>query len=195
MGRLAEATVRGCVWIRPEGTAAIALEQAIRSIQKRYGGPGGWPHLTLAQDLECPVLELERRLERIAARVAPFTVRLDGLGWRDEYWRCLFVRARPSAELAAAHRAAREAFGHEPSGGFDPHVSLLYGQFAEDRKQQMAVELGARLADLSFDAGAIEFVNAGPDVPVEEWRTLHEQPLVPSRPAVAAVARRRTGLT
>ena len=195
MGRLAEATVRGSVWIRPEGPAAIALEQAIRSIQKRYGGPGGWPHITVAQDLECPVLELERRLEEIAAQVPPFPVRLDGIGWREEYWRCLFVRVQPSDDLLAAHRAAREAFGLKPVTDFEPHVSLLYGQFGEDRKQQMAVELGERLADLRFDAGAIEFVNAAPEVPVEEWRTLHEQPLVPSRAAQAAATRGRAGLT
>jgi 2'-5' RNA ligase len=195
MGRLAEATVRGSVWIRPEGPAAIALEQAIRSIQKRYGGPGGWPHITVAQDLECPVLELERRLEEIAAQVPPFPVRLDGIGWRDEYWRCLFVRVQPSNDLLAAHRAAREAFGLKPVADFEPHVSLLYGQFGEDRKQQMAVELGERLADLRFDAGAIEFVNAAPDVLVEEWRTLHEHPLLPSRAVQASAARGRAGLT
>jgi 2'-5' RNA ligase len=195
MGRLAEATVRGSVWIRPEGPAAIALEQAIRSIQKRYGGPGGWPHITVAQDLECPVLELERRLEEIAVQVPPFPVRLDGIGWRDEYWRCLFVHVQPSNDLIAAHRAAREAFGLKAAADFEPHVSLLYGQFGEDRKEQMAVELGERLADLRFDAGAIEFVNAAPEVPVEEWRTLHEHPLLPSRTVQSAVARGRAGLT
>lgn len=195
MGRLAETTVRGCLWVRPEGPAALALEHAIRSIQKRYGGPGGQAHLTLAQDLECPVPELERRLEAIALQIPPFTVRLDGIDRRDEYWRCLFVRAQPSAPLRDAHRAARDAFGLKPDADFDPHISLLYGEFAEDRKQQMIAELGARLADLSFEASSIEFVSAAPDVAVEEWRTLHEHPLVHRRPAGGLTVRSRTGLT
>jgi len=194
MGRLAETTVRGSVWIRPDGLAAVALADAIRSIQRRYGGPGAWPHVSLAGGIECPALQVERRLESIAAQVPPFTIRLDGIGWHDEYWRCLFVRVRPSDELRAAHRAACEAFGVKPPADFEPHVSLLYGGFAQDRKRQIAVEVGERLADLSFEAGAVHFVNASGDIPVEDWRTLHEQPLAPPRPPGPATTRARAGL-
>jgi hypothetical protein len=177
MGRLAEEPVHGSIWLRPEGPAADALEQAITSLRERYGGPGAWPHLSLGNSIDGMHREVERRLQSLAAELPPLTIRVAGVGWHDDYWRCLYLRVGLTRELREAHRAACEIFHVDPEPDFEPRIGLLYGDYSRDRKRQMALELDDDLLDLSFEAKAIHFVDARPEVPVEDWRSLYERPL------------------
>jgi len=177
MGRLVEEPVRGSIWLRPEGLAATALEEAISSLRERYGGPGAWAHVSLGSGIECLPGQIDRRLDALAAELPPLTVRVAGVGWHDDYWRCLYLRVGLTRELREAHRAVCEIFGAEPEPDFEPRIGLLYGDYTADRKRQIALELDDDLLDLSFEATALHFVNALPEVQVEDWRSLHERPL------------------
>jgi hypothetical protein len=192
MGRLAIEPIRGAIWLRPEGLAADALEEAITSLRERYGGPGAWPHVSLGDGIECLPHQVEPRLSQLAAELPPLTIRVAGVGWHDDYWRCLYLRVGLTRELREAHRAVCEAFDLEPEPDFEPRIPLLYGDYTADRKRQIALELDDDLLDLSFEATAIHFVNAAPEVLVEDWRSQHErllahrlQELVAARARVA----------
>lgn len=177
MGRLVEQPVQGSIWLRPEGPAADALEEAITSLRERYGGPGVWPHVSLGNSIDCLPSQIERRLETLAAELPPLTIRVAGVGWHDDYWRCLYLRVGLTRELREAHRAVCEIFRVAPEPDFEPRISLLYGDYTRDRKRQIALELDDDLLDLSFEAKALHFVDARPEVPVEDWRSQYERPL------------------
>jgi 2'-5' RNA ligase len=166
--------VRASVWIRPAGEALDRLQHVIHVVHRRGGGPRFQPHLTLLSGSETTQADAEVKLKRLASRLQPFEIRLGRIEWRAEYFRCLYAAAEPSAELAAAQRAAYDAFEMNPPPPFEPHVSLLYGNLDEALKKELAAEAGGKL-DVSFTATAVHLVNASPSVPVTGWKTLAER--------------------
>ena len=145
-------------------------------VHRRGGGPRFKPHLTLLSGIETTHADAELKLKHLASRIRPFEIRLGRIEWRHEYFRCLFISAIPSEELAAAKREAHEAFEMNPPPPFEPHVSLLYGNIDEALKEELAAAAGGSL-EVSFKAAAVRLVNASPGVPVTAWRTLSERPL------------------
>jgi hypothetical protein len=92
----------------------------------------------------------------------------------DGYFRCLFLAAEPTPELAAAQRAAYDSFEMNPPPPFEPHVSLIYGNIDEALQKELAATTGGRL-DVSFTATGVSLVNASSSVPVTAWKTLAER--------------------
>lgn len=157
------------LWLMPEGAPRERLAGWIDRLADRYGGERFPPHLTLlagAGGLRDDVLA---RSAKLAARLARFAVRLDGVGSGEGHFRCLFARAIPSNPLLAAHEAAARAFAREPQPGYLPHVSLLYGSLSPNQKQILAREIGSEV-DLRFQARRLHVWST--EGPVADWREL-----------------------
>jgi 2'-5' RNA ligase len=174
-----QAEVLGSVWIRPTGTALESIERALRLAHKRAGGPPVQPHVSLMGGIELTP-DTASKLQKLASRLQSFEIRLGKIEWRDEYYRSLFISVEPSDELLSARGAAHEAFGRLPSGPFEPHVSLIYGDFDETFKKELAEELGSRL-DARFMATAVDLVNACEKVEIGQWKTLYQAALRSAR--------------
>ncbi len=166
--------VRSSVWIMPGGGALDRIEKIIHRVHPRGGGPRFKPHLTLLAGSETTQADAEHKLKHLAGSLRPFEIRLGRIEWRSEYFRCLYLAAELSPELAAAQRAAYEAFEMNPPPPFEPHVSLLYGNMDEALKKELAAEAGGSL-DLTFVATGVQLVNASQSVPVAGWKTLAER--------------------
>ena len=168
--------VRAAVWIPVTDPALEKITEASRTARQRAGGPIIKPHLTLLNGIESTHDRAEAKLRKLAVRLEPFAVHLGKIDWRREYFRCLFVAAELSEELAAAKRAAHEVFEMMPPDPFEPHVSLIYGDVEEPLKQRIAADLGGRI-DTTFRAAGLQLVSASSDRPVATWETLMERPL------------------
>jgi len=168
------AVVRSSVWIVPAGEVLDRIERIVHKIHPRGGGPRFKPHLTLLSGSETTQADAELKLKHLAARLRPFEIRLDRIEWRDEYFRCLYLAAELTPELAAAQRAGYETFEMNPPPPFEPHVSLLYGNLDERLKKELAEEAGSSV-DLRFAATGVQLVDASPSVPVTGWKTLAER--------------------
>jgi len=166
------AGVLGSIWIRPTGNALDSIKHAVRIACENAGGPPVQPHVSLMGGIEITT-DIATKLKTLAARIRGFEIRLGKIQWRGEYYRSLFVSVELSDELMAAHLAAHEEFGRLPSAPFEPHVSLLYGDFDETFKKELAKQLGDRL-DVRFTASALDLVNACEKVPIAQWETLHQ---------------------
>jgi len=174
-----QAGVLGSVWIRPTGTALDSIERAVRLAHNSAGGPPVQPHVSLMGGIELTP-DTAAKLQKLASRLQSFEIRLGKIEWRDEYYRSLFISIEPSDQLIAARSAAHEAFGRLPSGPFEPHISLIYGDFDETFKKELAEKLGGRL-DARFMATAVDLVNACEKVPIAQWETLYQAALRPAR--------------
>ena len=163
-------TFKGSVWIRPTGAAMDRLQEAIRYLHSRVGGPPVKAHVSLLGGLDLPPEDAQARLRGLVSRLKPFEIRLGRIEWRPEYYRCLFVAVEPSEQLLAAHVAAHEAFERPLPDTFEPHVSLLYGDIEESLKKQLASELGGAV-ETEFIAAAVDLVNATEKVPIAQWST------------------------
>lgn len=82
-----------------------------------------------------------------------------------DYYRALYAVVEPSAELTEARRIACETFEMTPLP-FSPHLSLLYGNFGEARREALVTVLGGWLG-VSFTASAVDLVSAARDVPID----------------------------
>ena len=155
------------LWLMPPAPTQQRFAALIDRLSRRVGTPCFIPHVTLIGSLFSPESEVVRCVEQLASTLAPIPVRLAGLGWSDQYYRCLFMRAEPSAELLAAHREASDRLGVPPEADFFPHLSLIYGNLAENEKTQIVQEIGASF-DVSFTAAQICLCR--PVGSPEQWR-------------------------
>ena len=134
------------LWLMPAAPAREPLAALIQDVSGRFRAPRFEPHVTLVPGLLGAVEPILEAMARLAARTPPFQVRLGPLGWRDEYFRCLFAEVERDPELVAFEANARQELGLEPEPGYFPHLSLLYADLDVGRKRALAAQLPARPA-------------------------------------------------
>jgi len=140
---------RYSLWFMPKGDVCDRLSRVINQLSVRFAAPEFSPHVTLLGGCVGPRREVIRQSARVAAALRPFTIRLEEIDFRGEYFRCLFVHAALVEPLRKAHQAACQAFGHDREPPFMPHLSLLYGDFPRSFKEGVMAEMGPRL-DVQF---------------------------------------------
>jgi len=155
------------LWLMPAGEVFERITEIIGQLSSRYGAPEFPPHLTLLGSFTGRRRELTERCGCIAASLRPFVIRLEQIESRDEYFRCLFVRAMLDGPLRQAHRAAFRALGDNRRKAFMPHLSLLYGFLPPSVKEQIIAEIGPRL-DLRFKVRSLHLYRTQDDPP--RWR-------------------------
>jgi hypothetical protein len=87
----------------PTGDVCDRLSRAIHQLGVRYAAPEFPPHVTLLGHCVGPRRELMGQAARVAASLRPFTLRLENIDFRDEYFRCLFVHAALVEPLGVPH--------------------------------------------------------------------------------------------
>lgn len=158
---------RYSLWFMPRGEVCHLLSGIIARLSDRLGAPEFSPHVTLLGGCVGERRELIRRSAAVAAVLQPFTIFLKAIGFRDEYFRCLFVHAALTGPLRKAYHAARQTLGrgHEPA--YMPHLSLLYGNFPPNLKEELTASLGQRL-DVQFKVRSLHLYRTQ-DEPLH-WR-------------------------
>jgi 2'-5' RNA ligase superfamily len=144
-------------WLVPAaGPVRERLAGVITRLAAEHGGPVFAPHLTMNRNVDAEPDAMERVLKRLAAGVPPFEVTLPGFGYEPEFFRTLYLRAEPSAQLTALHEAGERAWGLT-GPPYRPHLSLLYARdLPEERKPAIAGGLGLALpVTIRVDAAEI----------------------------------------
>jgi 2'-5' RNA ligase len=162
------------LWIMPVDEAVYALTSGyIARLSGLYSLPGFEPHITVLGGVSMPEMV---ELSEMAGSLRPFQIRLvREVEYRDEYFRCLFLRAYKTPELMEVFSKSSSLFGQEDELYF-PHLSLAYGDLPVWKKQEMIAELGP-IPEIAFEAREISLVQASKDVPVENWKVIRRFPL------------------
>jgi 2'-5' RNA ligase len=140
-------------WLTPvSGTTRDQLTATIDRLAADHDAPRFQPHVTVLVTLDTVCDAAARRLASLAADMPPFELAFTAIGHEETYFRSLYLRAAPSAQLQALQEAGRQAFALDrlPPA---PHLSLLYSDMAEDRKRPIIADLGVSLPlTVCFDA-------------------------------------------
>ena len=158
------------LWLVPTGMAYDRLAGIISDLSARYRSPQFDPHLTLLGRLEGEEEVLVDRTRQFARVLNPFEVRLKEPGYEAQYFRCLYLPAESSPSLLEAHQRATRIFDAQPTSAFDPHVSLLYGVFAESVKQEIIKGLPPDLPG-SFPVSRLQLIRARSTNP-QDWQAV-----------------------
>jgi 2'-5' RNA ligase len=161
------------LWLAPEGSARDRLARLSGRLAARLGTVPFPPHVTLLAGLVRPEGEVLALAAVLASSLRRFSVRLEVVGGSDAYFRCLYLRAERTGALLAAHAAAARAFGRDPDPGFDPHLSLVYGELGSEARTRLAAEIDP-VGEVTFDADRLHVWSTRG--PVREWRALGAPP-------------------
>ncbi len=137
------------LWVMPSGEVYTRLAQTILQLSAEHSTPAFEPHVTVLGGVLGDEEEIASRCLELSRALRPYEVRLASVDYRDEYFRCLFLRAEETEDVREANRKAREVFGRREDPPYLPHLSLMYGNLAVETKQRIVAEIGERF-DLRF---------------------------------------------
>jgi 2'-5' RNA ligase len=164
---MSQGTKSYALWLIPEEEACRRLARTIHRLSREHSTPVFAPHITLGSRIVAPAHEVAARTAQLAKSLPPLRLRLTRIDWRDEYFRCLFVKVAPQPQLTRAHTRARKVFGLRGRRVFLPHVSLVYGDLSPATKRNIAFSLGRRF-DLEFEVRRMDIVAI--EGPPSRWR-------------------------
>lgn len=168
-------TAKGyALWLMPSGDSYEILAQTILRLSRQYSTPFFEPHVTLLGGLLEPEEAVLSKTRQLAALVRPFGISLGSVDSQDEYFRCLFIRAKKTEALMQANSRARDIFNRHTEPPYLPHLSLMYGSFAPALKQSIIATIG-RYFDMGFEVGSIHLISARGES--HEWKKVRAFPL------------------
>lgn len=129
------------LFLEPEGKLREEVTAIIGSLAAQFNGPMFSPHISLlARIPEEEVVVLIEKTKQLASSLSSFEVALGLVGMEQAYFRALYMHVE-SEEIKNVHQKANELFGMQDEGVYLPHMSLLYGNYSETQKQEVASAL------------------------------------------------------
>jgi len=193
----AAAGVPTALWLLPCADDAQWLQEVIRGLAKRHGGPVFEPHITLHVG-ECPPgVDPARAISEIAALWPSLNLVARATGESDAYYRSLYLEiaddrsdgvqlVRLRRQLVAALQDSGVGLDHALSSyDFRPHLSLLYGKLSQPSRAALARQNDFSGRGIQFDR--IAAVRPAPGrrdlAEVADWEVFGHQRLtaVPGR--------------
>lgn len=161
------------LWLNPFGEGRREFERLLRSLSVRFATPSFMPHVTVLGRIRASQDEVIECAGKLAALTSPFQVELGRVHGLPEFFRCLFIEIKLQSPLMEIHRHAAEFFGREAECcRYMPHLSLVYGEFKESEKQNIAAEI--ILSRRHLDVSGIQVARTDHPDP-EAWEIIASQ--------------------
>ena len=147
--------VPAAFWLLPCAADAARLQAMIDALAAAHAAPVFEPHLTL-HVAECPAqLDIETVLGTIAERHPPLALAALATGHSEAYYKALYLSVSGELQdgpaLVALRRDLVGQLAAADAYDFQPHLSLLYGQFPAQRRTELAVDHDLHGHTLRFD--------------------------------------------
>lgn len=164
------------LWLKPSGPSYEVLAGLIRGLAKELRAPMFEPHVTLLGQLEGNEQDHIQKATILGERLEPFGIELGAASYRDEHFKCLFLRVNESTPVMNAHATACEVFQRKREE-YMPHLSLVYGAYPEERKKDIIAGLPALAQAASFPVRSVYLIGAGSNDP-KDWREILNVPMM-----------------
>jgi len=160
------------LWLTSAGECRAQLIRVMDQLCFRFHTSRFEPHVTLVGGIEGDERMVCEQARGIAQPLKPFRASFVGLGYEDEYFRCLYCQVAPTHEILSAYGQATRTFPRNPQRPFQPHVSLLYGFVPLPVKQEMMNALSEDLPD-TFSVTALKAVRTESSDP-KDWQVIQD---------------------
>ncbi|MEZ5832368.1 MAG: hypothetical protein R3D05_14425 [Dongiaceae bacterium] len=145
------------------------LRSIIEDLAGRFASPLFQPHLTLVEEQERELAELDSVCRILAAETEQFCASIQAVGTSNFYFRSFYALFQPEGALLNLRRGMIEALSLDSSGVFMPHISLLYGVEPSVEKERARVALELDLAGTSICFDRICVVESAKTIPIANW--------------------------
>ena len=159
------------IWLIPAREDAQYIQVIIDNLSINYQAPVFSPHCTLYSPIDLPKAELKKILERSAKNMKSFYVKKTMISHTEDIWKTIFIELLRSSELEQLQQAVIRQFHVEHPYDFSPHISLLYKELPDKKKENIIRNLQVKN---SFKMNKIAAVRTGPNV--DNWITVVEIP-------------------
>ena len=170
------------IWLMPEGDVLDKFSNLITRISVEYNSPRFQPHVTLLGDLVgFTKEEVISKASKLAESIEPFTITLTAVTYpnsypndHEAYYRSLYILAERTKPLMKANELARKMFRRGGDLPYNPHLSIIYGPFPAETKEEIISKVGREFnADVEVNSIYVWSDKGLPD----EWRLIRKIPL------------------
>ncbi len=164
------------IWGQFDLESTKQITSLYQNINKKLCGPNFDVHLTVSgplpyqEELHTPILET------ISSRFTKFTIKLDGIGYKDEFFQSLFLNVVENKELKNLKMLIDKNFNIKEAEYF-PHISLFYGNAENSSKIDVLNESNPPTQVL-LDKISVVRVNEE----IKSWKVLKSYPLLENIP-------------
>ena len=159
------------IWLIPAREDAQYIQVIIDNLSINYQAPVFSPHCTLYSPIDLPKAELKKILERSAKNMKSFYVKNIMISHTEDLWKTIFIELLGSPELEQLQQAVISQFPKAKPYEFLPHISLLYKEMPDKKKDIIIRNLQVKN---SFKMDKIAAVQTGPNV--DNWEKVVEIP-------------------
>ena len=159
------------IWLIPAPADAQYLQGIIYNLAATYQAPVFNTHCTLYSPTDLPALEIKKILEQSANNMESFYVKKATISHTENIWKTIFIELLKSPELEQLQQAVISQFPNGQPYEFLPHISLLYKEMSDKKKEDIIRNLQVKN---SFKMDKIAAVRTGPNV--DNWATVVEIP-------------------
>ncbi len=157
------------LWLVPTEDVRKRLRKIINQLSDKYSSPRFEPHVTLIVKTGNEE-EIILKTSQIIKQIDPFEIKLGSVDYLNEYFKCLFIRAKKNKELINSNKKAQKNFG--ANTGYIPQLSLMYGNFPEEIKKEIIKNTGKNF-NIKFRVASI-LVMCTTSRNVGEWYKVKE---------------------
>jgi len=159
------------IWLIPAPEDAQYLQAIINNLAVTYQAPVFNTHCTLYSPTDLPALEIKKILEQSANNMESFYVKKATISHTENIWKTIFIELLSSPELEQLQQAVISQFPNGQPYEFLPHISLLYKEMSDKKKEDIIRNLQVKN---SFKMDKIAAMRTGPNV--DNWATVVEIP-------------------
>ena len=159
------------IWLIPAPADAQYLQGIINNLAATYQAPVFNTHCTLYSPTDLPALEIKKILEQSANNMESFYVKKATISHTENIWKTIFIELLKSPELEQLQQAVISQFPNGQPYEFLPHISLLYKEMSDKKKEDIIRNLQVKNY---FKMDKIAAIRTEPNV--DNWETVVEIP-------------------
>ncbi len=169
------------LWLTFDAPSNLILNEEIKTLSNKFGGPIFQPHLTLVGEIEWPLDKIEPICERLLSDLSALSnseFPIASIGGDRGYFMSLFLALDIPNALQSLREQLASALAEHPLGLDPAHVSVAYGAKQATKQQDLMQDMQERLIGQNLKAAKIDLIRSSRLIPIEDWKVVRSFPLL-----------------